>query len=343
MLGRAAALVRAGMTDMVATTVTEQAKAVAEMPGRSSTAIQILEEITDDSPLDFGHVVARRTLLVLAYVLAGRQDDALNTVNETFQVALAQGANWSAVRLALLGAIASSDPQEIRRTLGEAAQSGELALLDTADAIADCLDILDPVPTELESSVAKWSNRWLPALRRKLDTGNTPVARSAAQLLDRFGDATDVTRLRAYVRTYRHRGRVVPLGVSLARRVSPRLQVRDLGRVSVAVGDRQLDLADETKPASLLMYLVTRPAFCANREQILDELWPDGDRSSASNSLNQSLYFLRREFDPWYEDGVSVDYLTFQGDLVWLIPILPQSRAWTLHASESFSESFPCF
>ena len=41
---------------------------------------------------------------------------------------------------------------------------------------------------------------------------------------------------------------------------------------------------------------------------------------AASNSLNQSLYFLRRNIDPWYEDDVSVDYLVLQGDLLWLDP-----------------------
>jgi DNA-binding SARP family transcriptional activator len=66
------------------------------------------------------------------------------------------------------------------------------------------------------------------------------------------------------------------------------------------------------------MFLVTRPRFTATRDQVLDELWPDADPASASNSLNQSLYFLRRDIDPWYEDGLSIDYVHFEGDLVWL-------------------------
>jgi DNA-binding SARP family transcriptional activator len=72
------------------------------------------------------------------------------------------------------------------------------------------------------------------------------------------------------------------------------------------------------KPAALLLYLVSRSAFTAHRDQVVDDLWPDADPSSALNSLNQSLYFLRREIDPWYEDGVSPDYIGFEGDLVWL-------------------------
>jgi DNA-binding SARP family transcriptional activator len=51
---------------------------------------------------------------------------------------------------------------------------------------------------------------------------------------------------------------------------------------------------------------------------VLDELWPDADPVSAANSLNQSLFFLRRDVDPWYEDGLSIDYVHFESDLVWL-------------------------
>jgi DNA-binding SARP family transcriptional activator len=75
------------------------------------------------------------------------------------------------------------------------------------------------------------------------------------------------------------------------------------------------------------MYLVTRPSFTANREQIFDELWPDNDPASASNSLNQSLFFLRRELDPWFEDDLSVDYVAVQGELVWLNSRLVQANS----------------
>ncbi len=66
---------------------------------------------------------------------------------------------------------------------------------------------------------------------------------------------------------------------------------------------------------------------------MVDDLWPDADPSSALNSLNQSLYFLRREIDPWYEDGVSPDYIGFEGDLVWLDGELVTSDSAELLAS----------
>jgi DNA-binding SARP family transcriptional activator len=81
------------------------------------------------------------------------------------------------------------------------------------------------------------------------------------------------------------------------------------------------------KAASLLMYLVTQPSFTANKEQVLDALWPDADPGSATNSLNQSLYFLRREIDPWFEEDLAVDYVHFEGDLIWLDPSLVASAS----------------
>jgi DNA-binding SARP family transcriptional activator len=76
------------------------------------------------------------------------------------------------------------------------------------------------------------------------------------------------------------------------------------------------------KPASLLMYLATRPDFTATREQALDDLWPDADPVSGANSLNQSLHFIRHEIDPWYDDDSSVNYVAFESELLWLDPAL---------------------
>ena len=124
------------------------------------------------------------------------------------------------------------------------------------------------------------------------------------------------TRLREDVR--KARGRPIPWQTACSPRKSS-LAVGDLGRVELAVGDRQISLsAMRRKPASVLVYLVTKPQFAANREQVVDALWPDSDPASATNNLNQSLFYLRRSIDPWYEDDVSVDYVGFQGDVIWL-------------------------
>ena len=70
------------------------------------------------------------------------------------------------------------------------------------------------------------------------------------------------------------------------------------------------------------MYLVTRPNYTATRDQIVEDLWPEGETSAGLNSLNQSLYFIRREVDPWYEDDLSTEYFLYQSELVSLDPDL---------------------
>jgi DNA-binding SARP family transcriptional activator len=180
------------------------------------------------------------------------------------------------------------------------------------------LNMLMPVPAALHESFERWPQRWRPVLRRQLELGSTANAHAAADLLDKYGDVSDVGRLRAFEKTYR-RGRKDGLGRSLARRLSPRLQVHDLGRGHVQIGARRTPINQiRRKPAALLMYLVTRPGFTATREQVLEDLWPDGDPDSGANSLNQSLHFLRRELDQWYEVDVSHDYVVFEAELLWL-------------------------
>jgi DNA-binding SARP family transcriptional activator len=53
-------------------------------------------------------------------------------------------------------------------------------------------------------------------------------------------------------------------------------------------------------------------------------MWPNQSPDGAVNSLHQTLYFLRRDIDPYFEDGHSVDYLVVEPDVVYLDPDLVQ-------------------
>ena len=68
----------------------------------------------------------------------------------------------------------------------------------------------------------------------------------------------------------------------------------------------------------MLCYLVTRPDLSATRDQVLDSLWPDLDPEIAVNSLNQTVYFLRRVFEESYSDDLSPGYVHHDSDVVWL-------------------------
>ena len=313
-----------GRSDLSGRLLHTFAQALVEMPNAPVEARLWLLETPDSMPLDTGYQLERQMLIALSYLLSRDLGSARDVAVDAIVTAKARGARRMLSRLEVLLAIADSNPDAIRRAITNAATTGELALLTVADAIAAALWQIPEVPVEVRNSIARRPRRWLPALRRQLDTGGTPNAAVAARLLDEYGESSDLTRLKAFAKAYRKLSRSIPsLGTKLARRVAPTLEVSDLGRTTFAVGDRVVELGTiRRKAAALLLFLVTRPGFAANREQTWDALWPETDPDSASNNLNQSLYFLRRDIDPWYEDELSIEYVGFQGDLVWLDPNL---------------------
>ena len=77
----------------------------------------------------------------------------------------------------------------------------------------------------------------------------------------------------------------------------------------------------------MLSYLLTRPDLAATRDQVLDALWPDLDPEVAVNSLNQTVYFLRRVIEESYSDDLSPGYVHHDSDVVWLDTELVSSRS----------------
>jgi LuxR family transcriptional regulator, maltose regulon positive regulatory protein len=59
----------------------------------------------------------------------------------------------------------------------------------------------------------------------------------------------------------------------------------------------------------------------------MDALWPNIDPDAATNSLNQTIYFLRRVFEPDYDEDTSPGYLRQESDLVFLDTELVQSAS----------------
>jgi DNA-binding SARP family transcriptional activator len=77
----------------------------------------------------------------------------------------------------------------------------------------------------------------------------------------------------------------------------------------------------------MLCFLLTRPEMSATRDQVLDALWPDLDPEVAVNSLNQTIYFLRRVFEETYAEDLSPGYVHHDSDVVWLDTELISSRS----------------
>ncbi|MEP7378285.1 MAG: BTAD domain-containing putative transcriptional regulator [Chloroflexota bacterium] len=320
MVDNARTLMTHGLSDIQGVTQSLRAEAFLALAASPDHALELLGQIPAERPLDVGDTLGRLLCESIANLISGRRQVALSCAQRGLDSAREVAAGNDEAKFKAVVALAMSDPARIGAAIASLAGRGQLGVLEIADAIGESLAQIQPLPPELLRSMRSWPERWLPVLRRQLAKGDTPSGRVAAVALDDVGSFEDVPRLRAYTKAYGRRARTDDgLGLNLAKRVAPPLEIRDLGRVVFVVGTREVALSrSRRKAAALLMYLVTRPRLTATREQVLDDLWPDADPGSASNSLNQSLFFLRRNIDPWYEDGLSVDYVHFEGDLVWL-------------------------
>jgi DNA-binding SARP family transcriptional activator len=78
------------------------------------------------------------------------------------------------------------------------------------------------------------------------------------------------------------------------------MRVRLLGGHQVSVGSRVIEEKQWPlrQPAALMKLLARAPAHRLQREQIMDRLWPDSSKRSASNNLRQIVHTARKTLDP---------------------------------------------
>jgi DNA-binding SARP family transcriptional activator len=220
------------------------------------------------------------------------------------------------------------------------AASAKLSTLALADAIAMGFGMCPDLPRELTELVRAWPRRWLPVLRRLVAGADREAGMVAAELLATLGTLDDVAALSNFERRHiRHAGQRV-FSRRLARHANPTMVIHDLGRLRLQLGHRVIPLSQSRrKAASLVAFLASRPSHAAARDQVLDALWPNQAPAGAANSLHQTLFFLRRDIDPWFEDGHSVDYLVIEPDVVYLDADLVQvdSAAFFRQASAALA------
>jgi DNA-binding SARP family transcriptional activator len=197
-----------------------------------------------------------------------------------------------------------------------------------ADDVALRLGEIGPdLAMSIRQQASAWPGRWRPVLRRAMDVGSARAGTAAALVLDEIGVGEDVPRLRAFAKAgpREHRS---SLGRGLARRLAPRAHLNDLGHVSLDVGGRLIDGSEvRRKVLSLICFLLTKPGFTATRDQVLEALWPDLEPAVAVNSLNQTVYFLRRVFEDPYREDESANYLHHDGEVVRLDAALTTSQS----------------
>lgn len=108
---------------------------------------------------------------------------------------------------------------------------------------------------------------------------------------------------------------------------APRIHLRTLGPLAVHRGTRSgpsIPIRKRRLRAmlGLLASHIDRPL---TRDQVISALWPDADAISGDNSLNQTVFQLRRELDPAHREGESPPYVVSTPDSVSLNPELVQT------------------
>lgn len=295
-----------------------------------------------EGSLELDAAIRHSAMRALVGLLAGEPAVASQAAAEGLEQAEDQGATHWVRWLRLLASVAASDAEAFRRALANLVAAAKLSSLVLADAIALGLGLIGGAPDELVDLMRAWPDRWLPVLRRVVQSSNRDAAMVAAKLLAVHGTVDDVVLLTAFERKHIRQPARRTLSRKLARHANPTLVIHDLGRLRIQVGQRVVPLSQSRRKAAfLLAFLASRPSHSATRDQVLEAMWPNQSPEGAANSLHQTLFFLRRDIDPWFEDGHSVDYLVVEPDVVFLDPelVLVDSAAFFRQVSAALASA----
>ena len=251
-------------------------------------------------------------------------EDARERLREAQAFATGQGARlWTSVSQVLLAADEAAEGHD-----GLLAAEPSASLSVVAEVLIDRLNKLTEGTFQTVAQEAqRRPERWRAGLRAAVVTPELPCRVHAARILDIVGGPSDVPLLRSVAKLRGSRADAT-LGRGLARRLAAPVMVEDQGRVQLLLGSSPVSGSDlRRKVLAMMCFLLTRPGFAATRDEVIDALWPDMAPEVAANSLNQTVYFLRRIFEPGFKEDVSAGYVHHQSDVLWLDSELIQSRS----------------
>jgi LuxR family maltose regulon positive regulatory protein len=281
-------------------------------------------EAADSFPVGIDLARPRATVSFVGRVHLARARSAVRAgrsprpnLQAALEVFARQRADYWTKCAEVLRAVADLNSGDLNAAFLRICESEPVYATVCADDLALRLGELDKTARNLlRGEVRRRPRRWRPVLRRVMDHGERSSKLLAAECLDEIGDIEDIARLRRFARANRDPA-TAGLGRGLARRLAPQAHVYDLGHVSIVIGERTMDGSSiRRKVLTLACFLLTKPGFAAARDQVLEALWPDLDPSVAVNSLNQTVYFLRRVFEPRYVEDESANYVHHDGEVV---------------------------
>lgn len=268
-------------------------------------------------------------LAALAYVaVASRSADGAALALEAHQAARRQGAHrWR--RVAEILRACEEGPVALSTATVTVGASSPWNLTYLADLLTNRLDDLDESALSAVTTAAELHPlRWRFVLRTRVNTAGSGEGLRAARLLEAIGERSDIRLLRTYARRQRRLPGASSVGRTLSRTLASPIYVEDQNRVSIRVGEMSIPGSTiRRKVLALLCFLLTKPDLASTRDQVLEALWPDLDPLDAVNSLNQTVYFLRRVLEEDYVDDLSPGYLRHDSDLIWLDRELVRSRS----------------
>ena len=302
-----------------------------EEPQRRS---EILDELPADPPLSLEAGAAFRWHFSKARAHLAQNDNQrfADELARAEQVSQLQRSPVEGRLLALLRGVGSG-PESLSRVIESWAPASSPMLGVLAYELAGVLPFMsDGAATSVSRAAVAAPHRWRRPLRTSLrSAGSGHRLGRIAELLEEIGQPCDIPLLREFGRRSKRAGRT--WGEDLARRLAPKALVEDLGPISITVGDRVIDgRSIRRRVLGLLAFLVSQPNGSATPDRVMDALWPELDPEQGSNSIHQTIYFLRRVIDPDYRAGVSPEYVHFDSEVIWLDRELVQCRSWQCQA-----------
>jgi len=154
-------------------------------------------------------------------------------------------------------------------------------------------------------------DRWAEPLLRSVQVGGSSAPVSAS-LLAAIGSHEDAGALRALAAKHKF---LRQAALAITERLAAPVLIEDLGPVVVQLGGVRLRIV-RRKVLGLLCFLGSRAGMAATRDETLEALWPELGPDTAGNSLHQTIYFLRRVFEPDFREGLSASYVRYDGEVV---------------------------
>ena len=303
--------------------------------GDAATASRMCARLLDEPCRDVAGKL-RSGMLRARTAIATGSTDALTIAEELGRVADAQrsriGRRWAD----LLAGV--SRPGLIHEEVLRVGFDDGPCLSTLAEELAANLHRMSTeARSRVEAEAIRLPIRWREALRRSIEGGG-PSGIESARLLSLMGSTGDAEYLRT---ASAGRKALRPFAVALIRKLAPPVYIEDLGQVRVLIGGSHLAKVLRRKVLGLLCFISSRQGMAATRDEALEALWPELGPDTAANSLHQTIYYLRRVFEPGYREGLSAGYVLFDGEVVSLNADLVDSasrRCWKTmdsHAADS--------